>query len=351
MAGKEALEDLLRKVRCEPLGKDLLEAGVAGVGDGAVSLTYPYPAASEAAAAKAELEGMAEAAGLGPVEVEARVSIAARMFHGGAERVRGVKNVIAVSSAKGGVGKSEVSVGLALALAAEGASAGVLDADIYGPSVPVMLGGGRPGVDDSERLVPLSLHGVRALSMGHLVDAGQAIVWRAPMVIKALRQLVFDADWEGLDFLVLDMPPGTGDVQLSVAQQVPVTGAVVVTTPQELALADAERGVRMFERVSIPVLGYVANMTHFACPGCGARHEPFGPGSGERLSRELGLELLAELPIDPAVGAAVPGEPAFARDPGGAHAQALRSLAAKIGVALLDRPVDRGSAFPKIVPG
>lgn len=345
------LEGILKSIPAERVGGNLLDSGIAKVeGGNKVSLTFPYPGTSAGERARERIEQAAAKEGIGGVEVEARTKIESRTVQGGVERLEGVKNVIAVASAKGGVGKSTVAANLALALSAEGADAGLLDADIYGPSVPLMMGGSeRPEVDGRDRLVPLRRHGIRALSMGHMVDEGQAVIWRAPMVVRALQQLLRQADWSGCDFLVLDMPPGTGDVQLSVAQQVPVTGAVIVTTPHELALADAERGVSMFGKVSVPVLGYVANMASFTCPGCGARHELFGKGAAGRLSGDLGLEALAELPLDPRMGSGGPGSLAVIEDPDGHTAWTFRDMAASVGAALLRKSLDRSAAFPKVV--
>ena len=347
------IDDVLRTVPAEHVEGNLLDSGIATVTregrEAKVTLCFPYPGASAGVRAARRVEEALGKAGIGGVTVEAMTEIASRTVQGGVERIEGVKNVIAVASAKGGVGKSMVAANLALAFQAEGASAGLLDADIYGPSVPVMLGGDKPEVDDRERLVPLPLRGIKALSMGHLVDEGQAVIWRAPMVVRALQQLLRQTAWDGVDFLILDMPPGTGDVQLSVAQQVPVTGAVIVTTPHELALADAQRGVRMFGRVSIPVLGYVANMTTFTCPGCGTSHELFGAGAASKLSSEMGLEALADLPLDPRMGMSGSSALVVADEPGDPIALAFRDMAVAIGVALLEKSHDRSSAFPKIV--
>ena len=348
-----SIEDILKTIPAEYLAGNLLDTGVATVtGSPAartVTLTYPYPAASVAARAQLQLAQKLAAANLAPVPVTYTAKIARRMCQGGVERVAGVSNIIAVSSAKGGVGKSLVAVNLALALQAEGVKAGLLDADIYGPSVPIMLGGARPEVDENDRIVPLRLHNIQALSMGHLVDADQAMIWRGPMVVKAVRQLLRDTAWDELDFLVLDLPPGTGDIQLSVAQGVPVAGAIIVTTLQELALADAVRGLKMFEKVSVPVLGHVANMTTFKCSGCGQVHRLFG-SDATKLEHEHGLSLLAELPLDPVL-AGTTAMPIMAAAPDGDTAKPLRELAVRIGVALLERPVDRGAVFPKIVVG
>ncbi len=339
-------------VRDSYLDAGLAEAGIAAVNDDCrIELTYPYPAATEAQRAADAIRAAAKAAGLAEPAIGTRMRILRRLAQGGAQPVAGIRNIIAVSSAKGGVGKSTIAANLALALAAEGARAGLLDADIYGPSVPTMLGGDRPQADENSRIIPLRLHGIQAISMGHLVDPGQAMIWRGPMVIKALEQLLREVAWEDLDFLVLDMPPGTGDIQLSVAQKVPVAGAIVVTTPQALALADAVRGLGMFNRVSVPVLGFIENMSHFACPDCGAQHALFGTGAGEVLENEHGLRRLASLPLDPALGTSSDeGIPLAASQPDSQLALQFRRTASLIGALVSQRDPDQGEKFPPIVP-
>ena len=343
------IEAILKEIPAEHLDGNLVDGNIASVEEGGrkIVLSYPYPGKSAGQKAALLINEKLKDKGLHGIEVESKTKIASRVVQGGVERIEGVRNVIAVASAKGGVGKSMVAANLALALKAEGASSGLLDADIYGPSVPLMFGNGKPGVDDQEKLVPLDRHGIKVLSMGNLVEEDQAVIWRAPMVVRALQQLLRQSAWGDIDFLVLDMPPGTGDVQLSVAQQVPVTGAVIVTTPHELALADAKRAVSMFNRVSIPVLGHVANMTTFVCPGCGAEHRLFGDAT--TLAGKLGLKELAGLPLDPGLGAGGAASLALVEKPDGDLAEKFRKLAVAIGVALLGKSQDRSAAFPKIV--
>ncbi|NOH95381.1 iron-sulfur cluster carrier protein ApbC [Vibrio sp. 99-70-13A1] len=213
--------------------------------------------------------------------------------------LKGVKNVIAVTSAKGGVGKSTTSVNLALALSKSGAKVGLLDADVYGPSVPMMLGkiDAKPEVRENKWMVPIESHGIFTHSIGYLVSQDEAAIWRGPMASKALAQLVNETLWPDLDYLVIDMPPGTGDIQLTLSQQIPVTGAVVVTTPQDLALADARKGVAMFEKVDVPVIGIVENMSYHICSSCGEKEHIFGQGGGEAMSKEYGLDILAQIPL------------------------------------------------------
>jgi ATP-binding protein involved in chromosome partitioning len=264
----------------------------------------------------------------------------------------GVKNIVAVASGKGGVGKSTVAVNLALAWAAGGAQVGILDADIYGPSQPLMLGltGQHPSSPDGKLIRPLRAHGLVAMSIGFLVDPAQAVVWRGPMVTSALTQLLGETEWGELDYLVVDMPPGTGDIQLTLAQRVPVAGAIIVTTPQDIALADARKGLAMFEKVSIPVLGIIENMSVHVCSHCGHVEHIFGAGGGARLAAENGVALLGELPLDVRIREqADGGRPTVVADPEGAAAQAYLSAARRAAAVLSLRERDRSALFPKIV--
>jgi ATP-binding protein involved in chromosome partitioning len=249
----------------------------------------------------------------------------------GRARLPGVERIIAVASAKGGVGKSSVAVNLALALRAEGREVGLLDADIYGPSVPMMLGVHEPPeVTEEKRIHPVGAHGLRVVSMGLLLPPLQPVIWRGPMVFSAVRQFLKDVEWGELDYLVVDLPPGTGDAQLTLVQQVPVAGVVMVTTPQEIALADVRRGVMMFRSVDVPVLGVVENMSYFRCPDTGKAYDIFGRGGGATVARQFQLPLLAEIPIDPAIregGDA--GRPAFLKD-GGPVQEAFGQLARRV---------------------
>jgi ATP-binding protein involved in chromosome partitioning len=264
----------------------------------------------------------------------------------------GVKNIVAVASGKGGVGKSTVAVNLALAWAAGGAQVGILDADIYGPSQPLMLGlaGQHPSSPDGKRIHPLQAHGLIAMSIGFLVDPAQAVVWRGPMVTQALTQLLTDTEWGTLDYLVVDMPPGTGDIQLTLAQRVPVSGAIIVTTPQDIALADARKGLAMFEKVAVPVLGIVENMSVHVCGHCGHIEHIFGAGGGARLAAEHGVALLGELPLDVRIREqADGGRPTVVAEPDSPAAQAYVDAARRAGAVLSRRARDRSALFPKIV--
>jgi ATP-binding protein involved in chromosome partitioning len=263
-----------------------------------------------------------------------------------------IKNVVAVASGKGGVGKSTVAVNLALAWAAQGARVGILDADIYGPSQPLMLGleGQKPTTPDGKHLRPLMSHGVAAMSIGFLVDAEQPMVWRGPMVTQALTQLLSETQWGPLDYLVVDMPPGTGDIQLTLSQRVPVAGAVIVTTPQDIALADARKGLKMFEKVAVPVLGIVENMSIHVCSNCGHAEHIFGAGGGAKMAQQYGVSLLGELPLDAHIREeADGGRPTVAAAPDSPRAQAYFQMARRTAAALALRARDRSTLFPKIV--
>jgi ATP-binding protein involved in chromosome partitioning len=263
-----------------------------------------------------------------------------------------IRNIVAVASGKGGVGKSTVAVNLALAWAAQGARVGVLDADIYGPSQPLMLGlaGERPASPDGKQLRPLLSHGVSVMSIGFLVDAEQPMIWRGPMVTQALTQLLDQTQWGALDYLVVDMPPGTGDIQLTLSQRVPVAGAVIVTTPQDIALADARKGLKMFEKVAVPVLGVVENMSVHICSNCGHSEHIFGAGGGARMAEQYGVKLLGELPLDVHVREeADSGRPTVIAAPDSPRARPYFEMARRTAAALALRARDRSSLFPKIV--
>jgi ATP-binding protein involved in chromosome partitioning len=269
----------------------------------------------------------------------------------GVKLISGIKNIIAVASGKGGVGKSTTAVNLALALAAEGASVGMLDADIYGPSQPMMLGiAGRPESKDGKSLEPMEGHGIQAISIGFLIDVDTPMVWRGPMVTQALEQLLRDTRWRELDYLLVDLPPGTGDIQLTLAQKVPVTGAVIVTTPQDIALIDARKGLKMFEKVGIPILGVVENMSTHICPNCGHESHIFGAGGAEKMCRDYGTELLGQLPLDASIREqADSGRPTVVADPEGRVAEIYRRIARRCAVKIAESQKDMTAKFPNIV--
>jgi ATP-binding protein involved in chromosome partitioning len=287
-----------------------------------------------------------------PLTLELQADIKAHAVQRNLKPLEQIKNVVAVASGKGGVGKSTVAVNLALAWAAQGARVGILDADIYGPSQPLMLGleGQRPSSPDGKHLQPVMSHGIGAMSIGFLVDAEQPMVWRGPMVTQALTQLLSETHWGNLDYLVVDMPPGTGDIQLTLAQRVPVAGAVIVTTPQDIALADARKGLKMFEKVSVPVLGIVENMSIHVCTNCGHAEHIFGSGGGARMAEQYGVKLLGELPLDAHIREeADSGRPTVVAAPDSPRAKAYFEMARRTGAALAIRARDRSSVFPKIV--
>jgi ATP-binding protein involved in chromosome partitioning len=284
------------------------------------------------------------------VELEAEIRAHAVQRH--LQPLAEIKNIVAVASGKGGVGKSTVAVNLALAWALQGARVGILDADIYGPSQPLMLGlaGERPASPDGKRLKPLTAHGILAMSIGFLVDAEQPMVWRGPMVTQALTQLLSETEWGSLDYLVVDMPPGTGDIQLTLSQRVPVAGALIVTTPQDIALADARKGLKMFEKVSVPVLGIVENMSVHVCSQCGHVEHVFGAGGGARMAQQYGVRLLGELPLDAHIREETDsGRPTVVAAPDTPRARAYLHTARRTAAALARRARDRSSVFPKIV--
>lgn len=269
----------------------------------------------------------------------------------GPPEIPGVRSIIAVASGKGGVGKSTTSVNLALGLALTGLKVGLLDADIYGPSVPRMMGiSGRPNTRDGNRLVPMENYGVKAMSMGFLVAEDTPTIWRGPMVMGALEQMLKDVDWAPLDVLVIDMPPGTGDAQLTISQRTPLTGAVIVSTPQDIALLDARKGLNMFRRVDVPVLGIIENMSYFLCPSCGERSEIFGHGGARAEAEKLGIEFLGEIPLHMDIRTTSDGgRPIVMSEPDSAHAKAYQKIAVRVGEQIDARLASAASAGPRIL--
>jgi ATP-binding protein involved in chromosome partitioning len=354
LAVRVALEAYRDPYLLEPLAASQAVREVRPAGAGfAARVVLGFPVGGYQAELTAALGGQLAAAGIAvPLEVELASDIRAHAVQRNLRPLGDIRNVVAVASGKGGVGKSTVAVNLALAWAVQGARVGLLDADIYGPSQPLMLGltGQRPTMTDGKQLRPLVSHGVSAMSIGFLVDAEQPMVWRGPMVTQALTQLLAETQWGALDYLVVDMPPGTGDIQLTLAQRVPVAGAVIVTTPQDIALADARKGLKMFEKVSVPVLGIVENMSVYTCPQCGHSEHIFGAGGGLSLARDYGVRLLGELPLDAHVREeADGGRPSVIAAPDSARARAYLEMARRTGAALAVRARDRSSVFPKIV--
>jgi ATP-binding protein involved in chromosome partitioning len=349
----DALRELIDPVTGENFvdGKSVKNLKVEGDGV-SLDLVLGYPARSLVESIRSLVtERLKKVPGVARASANVHSKIVSHSVQRGVKLVAGIKNIIAVASGKGGVGKSTTAVNLALALAAEGATVGMLDADIYGPSQPTMLGiTGRPTSKDGKTMEPMIGHGLQAMSVGFLIDMDTPMVWRGPMVTQALEQLLTETRWSDLDYLVVDLPPGTGDIQLTLAQKVPVTGAVIVTTPQDIALLDARKGLKMFEKVGIPILGIVENMAVHICSNCGHAEHIFGEGGGARMCREYKVEFLGALPLDIAIREqADSGKPTVVSDPDGAVAQAYKQIARKVAAAIAKQAQDRTALFPKIV--
>jgi ATP-binding protein involved in chromosome partitioning len=338
-------------------GKDLVTGkavkGVRVSGDEiAVEIQLAYPAKSQHdLIRKLVQDAVASLPGARRVAVSISHKIVSHAVQRGVKLVPGVKNVVAVASGKGGVGKSTTAVNLALALSAEGATVGILDADIYGPSQPMMLGiAGRPESRDGKTLEPLEAYGVQAMSIGFLIDVDTPMVWRGPMVTQALEQLLKDTNWREVDYLIVDLPPGTGDIQLTLSQKVPVTGAIIVTTPQDIALIDARKGLKMFEKVGVPIVGIVENMSIHVCSNCGHAEHIFGEGGAERMCRDYNVPFLGALPLDIRIREqADSGRPTVVADPDGATAQIYKAIARKVAVSVAQKAADFSAKFPSIV--
>jgi ATP-binding protein involved in chromosome partitioning len=332
-------------------GKSVTDISVDGV-DVKVRLTLGYPAKSWHGVLKEQITAaLADLDGLGEVTIEIDTDVVAHEVQKGVTPINGVRNIIAIASGKGGVGKSTVAVNLALALSSEGATVGILDADIYGPSQPRMLGvNQRPESADGKTLEPLSSYQVQVMSIGFLIEEDSPMIWRGPMVTQALEQLLNDTRWKDLDYLVVDLPPGTGDIQLTLAQKVPVSGAVIVTTPQNIALLDARKGLKMFEKVEIPVLGVIENMSTHICSECGHEEHIFGAGGGKRMADDYDVEHLGNIPLDSRIRADVDaGRPTVVADPDGAIADIYRQVARRVGGKLAVRKRNYSDVFPSIV--
>ncbi len=351
------IEEALKQIEDPHSGRDLVSAKNVqniSVDGGAVSvdIVLGYPARSWgdelAATVRAELERLD---GVESATVKVDWKILSHTVQKGVKPLEGVKNMIAVASGKGGVGKSTVAVNLALALSAEGAKVGVLDADIYGPSQPRMLGiTGKPESKDGKSMEPLTAYGLQAMSIGFLIDEETPMIWRGPMVTQALEQMLKDTHWDALDYLVIDLPPGTGDTQLTLAQRVPVTGAVIVTTPQDIALLDARKAYRMFEKVEIPILGVVENMSTHICSQCGHEEHIFGEGGGQSMASQYDVAYLGELPLDMQIRIdADGGKPSVISDPDGRVAQSYKAISRRVAAAIATRKKDYSAKFPSIV--
>ena len=353
----EQVELALSRVVDPNTQKNLVESGAARNlrVDGAevsVDVVLGYPARSQIEPIRRQAVAALRALpGVGNATANVYQKIEAHAVQKGMKTLPGVKNIIAVASGKGGVGKSTTAVNIALALSAEGASVGMLDADIYGPSQPTMLGiSGRPESRDGKSLEPMEGHGIQASSIGFMIDLDTPMVWRGPMVTQALEQLLRDTNWRDLDYLVIDMPPGTGDIHLTLAQKIPVTGAVIVTTPQDIALLDARKGLKMFEKVGVPILGIVENMAMHVCSNCGHVEHIFGQGGGERMSKEYDVEYLGGLPLDIKIREqADSGKPTVVADPDGPVAAIYRQIARRVAVKIAEKARDMSLKIPSIV--
>ncbi|WP_119355342.1 iron-sulfur cluster carrier protein ApbC [Azohydromonas sediminis] len=320
-------------------------------GDVSFDVELGYPAKSQIPALRRALIAAArEVPGVANVSVNLTTKIVAHAVQRGVQLLPKVKNVVAVASGKGGVGKSTTAVNLALALAAEGASVGILDADIYGPSQPMMMGiEGRPESVDGQTMEPLENYGVQVMSIGFLVDADNPMIWRGPMATQALEQLLRQTNWRELDYLIVDMPPGTGDIQLTLSQRVPLTGAVIVTTPQDIALLDAKKGLKMFEKVGVPILGIVENMAVYCCPNCGHVEHIFGAEGGRKMAAQYGVDYLGALPLNMSIREqADSGRPTVVSDPDGEIAAIYKAVARQVAVKIAQKAKDFSAKFPTI---
>ena len=320
-------------------------------GDVAFTVELGYPGKSQHPALRKALIAAARGvAGVDNVSVEISTRIVSHAVQRGVQLLPKVKNVIAVASGKGGVGKSTTTVNLALALAAEGASVGILDADIYGPSQPTMMGiSGRPESEDGKTIEPMENYGVQVMSIGFLIEPDQAMIWRGPMATQALDQLLHQTNWRELDYLLVDMPPGTGDIALTLSQRVPLTGAIIVTTPQDIALLDAKKGLKMFEKVGVPILGIVENMAVYSCPNCGHTEHIFGADGGKKMAAEYKVDYLGALPLTLSIREqADSGRPSVVADPDGEVAGLYKSVARQVAVKIALKAKDFSAKFPTI---
>ena len=354
---KPDVESLLKSVVDSNASTDLISAHfVKSIDiDGsnvAIKLEVGYPAKSYLDELKTNVEKqLGTLPDVGTISVDTSIKIISHSVQQSLKPIPNVKNIIAVASGKGGVGKSTTAVNLALALISEGATVGILDADIYGPSIPTMLGlSGHPASEDGKIMNPKVAYGLQTISIGYLIDADQPMIWRGPMATNALKQLLQETRWQDLDYLIVDLPPGTGDIQLSLSQQIPVSGAVIVTTPQDIALMDAQRGLGMFEKVNIPVLGIIENMSGHICSQCGHEEAIFGEGGGILMSQKNNVDLLGTLPLDINIRKfADSGKPSVVANPDGRVAEIYQQIARKMTAKLALKTKDYSHKFPNIV--
>ncbi len=351
------VEEALKGYVDPHLDKDLITSKAVkevSVDDAKVSVkvVLGYPAKGFRERLASELTQRIEALdGVESAAVEVSWKIQSHVVQKNLKTIEGVRNIIAIASGKGGVGKSTTAVNLALALAAEGANVGILDADIYGPSQPRMLGiRGKPNSADGKTLEPLTSYHLQAMSIGFLIDEDTPMIWRGPMVTQALEQLLKDTNWHNLDYLIIDLPPGTGDTQLTLAQKVPVSGAIIVTTPQDIALQDAKKGLKMFEKVEVPVLGIVENMSIHICSNCGHEEHIFGEGGGQRMSEEYDVDFLGALPLDIHIREETDGgKPTVVAQPDSRIAEIYREIARRAAAKLSLQAKNYAAKFPQIV--
>ena len=316
-----------------------------------ISIELAYPAEGSKGALTESIKNTLSEQGISNSTVELSSNIVSHSVQKGVSLLKNVKNTIAVASGKGGVGKSTTSINLALALQAEGAKVGILDADIYGPSQPRMLGiQGKPDSADGKTVEPKVSYGIQSMSIGYLIEEDTPMIWRGPMVTGALEQLLNETNWQDLDYLIIDLPPGTGDIQLTLCQKIPVSGAVIVTTPQDIALLDAKKALKMFEKVSVPVLGIIENMSTHICSQCGHEEHIFGSGGGDQMAKQYGVDLLGSLPLDIQIREGVDnGKPTVAMQPDSAITTNYRDIARRTAGKLAQQSKDYSSKFPKIV--
>ncbi len=356
MATPEQLLEALQSVTDPNTGKDFVSTKALknlqiNGSDVSFDVELGYPAKSQIPAMRAALVAAAKrVSGVGNVSANISMNIVAHAAQRGVALLPSVKNIVAVASGKGGVGKSTTAVNLALALAAEGASVGLLDADIYGPSQPMMMGiDGRPESPDGKTMEPLENYGVQVMSIGFLVNQDEAMIWRGPMATQALEQLLRQTNWKDLDYLIVDLPPGTGDIQLTLSQRVPMTGAVIVTTPQDIALLDARKGIKMFEKVGVPILGIVENMAVHICTNCGHVEHIFGEGGGKKMAADYAMDYLGALPLDIRIRLqADSGKPTVVADPDGEVAGIYKAVARQVAIKIAAKAKDFSSKFPSI---
>jgi ATP-binding protein involved in chromosome partitioning len=354
---QERVRELLSRIVDPNTSHDLVAGNVVkGIGIDAdkvaVDIVLGYPAKTYAPVlAQVVREALEAEPGIARATVGVTWRVHAHKVQKDLTPLPNVKNILAVASGKGGVGKSTTAANLALALQAEGARVGLLDADIYGPSIPRMLGiSGKPDSKDGQRIEPKIAHGIQTMSIGFMIEEDTPMIWRGPMVTQALTQLLNETNWVDLDYLIIDLPPGTGDIQLTLCQRVPVSGAIIVTTPQDIALLDARKGLKMFEKVEVPVLGIVENMATHICSQCGYEEHVFGSGGGERMARDYTVPLLGSLPLDIHIREqADGGTPTVAADPDGKVAEAYRAIARKTAAQLSQHARSKSIQFPKIV--